>query len=248
MVLVRGDLRHLLVHLAHRAAAADDAREVVALLQLLAQLRVLVDQPLLVLLDQALDLDRLRDARRHDAEELDAAVVVAIRVELEIDAERADRAPVEQDRHADEAELLLRQLRALRRAVEERRLLAHARHDDRLAALDHLADDALAEPVADRVRRRVEAVAGLDVQLAVVVQQRHHAAHGAVVLGEDLEHAVQRRPQVERARKRLADLEQRGQPPRLPRVRRGRIDRDAVLAILPRAGADDFLVRRSSPA
>ena len=216
----RGHLRHLLVHLAHRPAGADDAREVVALLQLLAQVRVLVDQPLLVFLDQPLDLDRLRDARRDDAEELDVAVVVAIGIEPEIDAERADRAPVEQNRHADEAQLLLGQLRALRRAVEERRLLADARHDDRPAALDDLADDPLADAVAHRVRRRVEAVGGLDVQLAVVVQQRDQAAHGAVMLGQDLEHAVQRRSKIQRARERLADLEQRGQPPRLARVRR----------------------------
>ena len=155
-----------------------------------------------------------------DAEELDVAVVVAVRIELEIDAERADRAPVEQDRHADEAQLLLRQLRPLRRAVEERRLLAHARDDDRLAALDDLADDAFADAVAHRVRRRVEAVGGLDVQLAVVVQQRDEAAHGAVVLRQDLEHAVQRRSQVQRARQRLADLEQRREPPRLARVDR----------------------------
>ena len=93
-------------------------------------------------------------------------------------------------------------------------------HDDRPAALDDLADDALADAVADRVRRRVEAVRGLDVQLAVVVQQRDEAAHGAVVLGQNLEHPVQRRAQVQRARERLADFEQRGQPPRLARVGR----------------------------
>ena len=106
-----GDLRHLLVHLAHRAAAADDAREVVALAQLLAQVQVLVDQPLLVLLDQPLHLDGLRDARRHDPVELDAAIVVAIGIELEVDGERPDGAPVEQDRHADERELFLRRAR-----------------------------------------------------------------------------------------------------------------------------------------
>ncbi len=125
-------------------------------------------QLLLVLLDQPLDLDRLRDRRRHDAVELDAAVVVAIGFELEVDAQRADGPAVEQDRHADEAELFLRQLGALRRAAQKGRLPAHARDDDRLAALDDLADDAFAEPVADRVRRLVEAVARLDVQLPVV--------------------------------------------------------------------------------
>ncbi len=218
----RRHLRHLLVHLPDRSAAADDAREVVAFPQLLPQVHVLVDQLLLVFLDQALDFDRLRDARRHDAVELHAAVVVAIGIELQVDGQRADRAPVEQDRHADEAQLLFRQLTALRRAVEEGRLLAHPRHDDRLAALDDLADDPFADAVADGVRRGVETVRRLDVQLAVVPQQGHHAAHGPVVLREDLEHAMQRRSQVQRAGERLADFEQRRQPPRLPRVGRRR--------------------------
>ena len=105
------------------------------------------------------------------------------------------------------------QLGALRRAVEERRLLADARDDDRLAAFDDVADDPLADAVANRVGRRVEAVAGLDVQLAVLVEQRDHAPDGPVMLREDLEHAVQRRPKIERARERLADFEQRGEPP-----------------------------------
>ena len=89
-----------------------------------------------------------------------------------------------------------RQLRPLRRAVQERRLAADARHDDRLAALDDRAGDALADPVADRRDGVVEAVGRLDPQLAVLVQQRDDAAHGAVVAGEDLEHAVQRRLEV----------------------------------------------------
>ena len=65
-----GDLRNLLVDLAHRPARADQVREVVALLQLLPQVRVLVDQPLLVGLDQPVHLDRLRDHRSDDAEKL----------------------------------------------------------------------------------------------------------------------------------------------------------------------------------
>jgi hypothetical protein len=43
------------------------------------------------------------------------------------------------------------------------------------------------------------------------VQQRDDAADGPVVVREDFEHAVQRGLQVERARQRLADLEQRRQ-------------------------------------
>ena len=47
------DLRHLLVHLPRRPAGADDVREVVALAQLLPQVRVLVEQPPPLLLDHA---------------------------------------------------------------------------------------------------------------------------------------------------------------------------------------------------
>ena len=106
-----GHLRDLLVDLPHRPAAADQVREVVALAQLLPEVRVLVDEPPLVLLDQPVDLQRLRDHRRDDAEELRAALEVALRLELEIDGERADGAAVQADRHADEAQLLVRELR-----------------------------------------------------------------------------------------------------------------------------------------
>jgi len=178
----RRHLGHLLVHLPDRPAAADDARKVVAFLELLAEVDVLVDQALLVLFDEPLHFDGLRDRRGDDAVELDAAIVVTIRLELEINAERADRAPVQQNRHADEAQLFARQLGPFRRPVEERRLLAHARHHDRLAAFDNLADDAFADPVAHGVRRRIQAIGGLDVQLAVLVQHRDQAADGPVVL------------------------------------------------------------------
>ena len=43
---------------------------------------------------------------RSDAEELDAAVEVALRLEAQVDGERAGRGAVEHDGHADEAELL----------------------------------------------------------------------------------------------------------------------------------------------
>ena len=106
------------------------------------------------------------------------------------------------------------QLGAPRRAMQERRLAADARHDDRLAALHDAAGDAFADAVADRRAPVAEAVGRLDAQLAVLVQQRHDAADGAVMARQDLEDAVQRRLQVERARQRLAHLEQRRQPPR----------------------------------
>ena len=130
--------------------------------------------------------------------------------------ERADRLALQDDRHADEAELLAGRVAAPGGAVQERRLAAHARHDDRLAALDHLAGNAFAHPVAHRPGAILEPFGRLDVQLPVA-QQRDHPADDAVMAHQDAEHPLHRRLQVERARERLADLEQGRQTPRVAR-------------------------------
>ena len=214
---VRGrHLRHLLVHLPDRAARPDDVRKVVLLPQFLAEVLVLVDQAAFVLFDQPLNLDRLRDHRRHDAEKLDAAVEVALRLVAQVDAEGADRPAVQDDRHADEAQLLVVAVGPPRRPVEHRRLAADAGHDDRLGGFDDAAGDAFAHAVLDVLGGAIESVRGFDIQLAALAQQRDHAADGAMMLGEHFEHAVQGRFEVQRARKRLTYLEQRRQAARFP--------------------------------
>ena len=100
------DLRDLIEHAAHRAAGADQVGEVVLRLQLLAQVRVLVDQPLALGLDEALQPHRLADHRGDDAEELRGADVEPIGLERQLDEQRADRPAGDGDRHADDAELL----------------------------------------------------------------------------------------------------------------------------------------------
>ena len=177
-------------------------------------MRVLVEQLLALVVDEALHLDGLRDHRCDDAEEFLRAVVVAIGLELEVDAQRADRLAVEHDRHADEAELLLRQLGPLRRAVQEHRLAADLRHDDRLAALDDASGDAFAELVADAIAGAVEPVGGLDLELAgVFVEHDDGAADGAVMAAEDFEDAMEPGLEIDRAGQRLARIEQGGQAP-----------------------------------
>ena len=83
-------LGDLLVDALHRAAVADDAGKVVALPQLLPQVRVLVDQPLVLRRHEPLHLERLADHRRDDAEERLRPVEVPVRLELQVHAERAD--------------------------------------------------------------------------------------------------------------------------------------------------------------
>jgi hypothetical protein len=116
--------------------------------------------------------------------------------------------------HADEAELLLRQLAALGGAVEEHRLAADLRHHDGLAAFHHAAGDSFAELVTHAIAGTVEAVGGLHLELAgVFVQHDDAAAHRAVMAAEHFEHAVQRGLQVDGAGQRLAGVQERGKAP-----------------------------------
>src|SRR5262249_53631819 len=109
-------------------------------------------------------------------------------------------------------------LRPAGRAVQEHRLPARARHDDRTAGLHDLAGDALAHLVLHRQPRLLEAVGRLDAKLAAVADQRDNAADDAVVAGENVEHVVERRFQVEGARQRLAHLEERREAADLGRL------------------------------
>jgi hypothetical protein len=65
--------------------------------------------------------------------------------------------------------------------MEERRFAGDTRHDDRLAALDDAAGDALAELIGDRARSGGDAVGGFDPQLAVGLEERDDAADRAVM-------------------------------------------------------------------
>jgi hypothetical protein len=70
-------------------------RKVVALAQFSLQAHVFLHQPLAVGLDQPLDLDGVRDHRCDDAKELAGALVVALRLEAQLDGEDPGRPAVE---------------------------------------------------------------------------------------------------------------------------------------------------------
>ena len=140
----------------HRAAGAEDVREVVALAQLSLQPDVLLHQPLALGLEQPLDLDRLRDHRGDDAEELAGALVVAVRLEPQLDAEHAGGAAVQR------AAARRRTTRSSSPAtpLAERRLAADARHHDRPAGREDLA------------RERAAGHAGLPAAIAAAADRR----------------------------------------------------------------------------
>jgi len=129
----------------------------------------------------------------------------AFRLEAEVDAQCAHGLAVQHDRHADVAQLLLRQLGSLGRAVQEHRLAADLRDDDRFAAFDDAAGDAFADLVADAIAGAIEAVGGFDLQLAgVFVQHDDGAADRAVMAAQHLEHTVEPGLEIDRAGERLA--------------------------------------------
>ena len=102
-----GDLHHLFAHLPHRAARAEDVREVVALAQLVAQPHVLVHEALPVGFDERLHLERLRQHRADDAVELRRPVVVAVASERQLDLEHAPALPRLLHRHADVGQVVV---------------------------------------------------------------------------------------------------------------------------------------------
>ena len=130
-------LDDLLAHLPHRAAVAENVREVVPLAELVVQPHVFVDQALPIGGDELVHLQRLRQHRRHDAVELHRAVVVAIGGERELDLQHALALARLLDRHADVGDLAgLGPVRT--RLARQRRFTARARYHDGAATVEDL--------------------------------------------------------------------------------------------------------------
>ena len=204
------DLRDLLVDALHRAAVADDAGEVVALAQLLLEMGVLVDEALVLRRHQPLDLEGLADHRGDQAVERLGPFVVAVGLEPQVDAERADDAAVDANRDADEAELLPGRVAPSGAAQHQGGLPADPRHDHRLAGFDDRANDPFAERVMNVMGGTVQAVGGIDMQLAAVVVEADDQAVGdRMAPRQGLEHHLQGAARIERARQRVGNLQQR---------------------------------------
>src|SRR5262249_2650769 len=90
----RGYLSDLLVDLAHAATMANDVGKVIALPQFLAQVLVLITETLSLGLDEVMDIDRLGNHGGHHMQEFQLSFVVAILAEAQVNAEGADRPPV----------------------------------------------------------------------------------------------------------------------------------------------------------
>jgi hypothetical protein len=103
--------------------------------------------------------------------------------------------------------------------VQEHRFATDSRHDNRLPAFHHAPRNTLAEPVADTLAWLNGAGRSFDLHVAgLVVQQDDGAANGTVMVAENLQDPLQRRPEVERPGQRLTGFEERGQLPHLSGV------------------------------
>ena len=207
-----GDLRDGLVHALHRAAVADDVREVVALAQLLLEARVLGDEPPVLRGHEPLHLHGLADHRRDDAEELGRPLVVAGRPRTS-DTRPAPRPAAGRSTMGTQQKL--------RSSADVRRMPscwasagfeAQPRHDDLLAALGDLADDARAQGLLVDGRPCPGPRPLRPAFPATPCRPSRTRLPTASWCRDKVSNtSCKRRAQVERARERLADLEQRGQ-------------------------------------
>ena len=201
-------LRHLLVDRLDRRAVADDVAEGVAVGELVAQVRVLLDQAPALGFRHARDLHGLRDHRADHAEELQRSLILPVPLEREVHRQRADGPAVDAQRHADEAQLAGV---GAPPALVQQRLLRHLRHDDGAAALDDAAHHALARRGPGRAGARRSAAASRTASPLSSSASVTAGADDAVMPLERVEHGGQRLGQLEAARQRLADLDERGQ-------------------------------------
>src|SRR5262249_28482907 len=152
----------------------------------------------------------LGDHRGDDPQELDGRVEVALLLEPEVYPQRADRFAVEYDGHANKGQLLVVQILPLGGPVQKQGLAADLWNYDGFAALDDAAGNAFAKAVTYAASAGRMSVCSFDGKVArLLIQQSDRAANHPVMALQDLEHAVECGLQVQRARKRLADLDQR---------------------------------------
>ena len=212
----RRDLRDLLVHLTHRSTGADEVRELVPLLQLEPQVGVFVEETAALRFGEPRRFHRLCRHRRDDLEEAHELLVLAVLLQLQLDAERADGRAAVEDRRADEAGGHPLQAPAPCRTVEEERLAAHIGDDDRLRALNDAADDPLADSVAGSQAIGGDADPRLDRQLVGVgIAEDERRLHHVVMTLEHLEHAEERPVELFGGSERLRDVDQRLGAPKL---------------------------------
>src|SRR5258708_36253624 len=96
------------------------------------------------------DFDGLGDHRGDNRKKLRRAVIVAVGLIFQVDAERADCLPIDLDGSADESQFLSA-ARCFPKAqsIQKHRFVAYLRHDDRLACFDDSARDPLTDSVLD---------------------------------------------------------------------------------------------------
>ena len=211
--LAPGYLGDEVVDLLHGPGVADDVRRPKAVLELLGEAAVFLNQPLTLFLGGQTQLDRLGDHRGDDREQTHVLLQRgALRVGP-IGAQGADDPVLQLDRHADVRDVSVGARDDRTGAVQKTRLFGHLGDDRRLSALKHLADHPLPDAVAaPALLLRGEPESRLDRDLpGFPVEQVQASPNDSLVAGNDLQDRTQGVPQVEAGVQGLADVEQHGQ-------------------------------------
>src|SRR3990172_1752986 len=136
---------------------------------------VFVEQPLLLGLDEVLDLEGLSNNRSPDAQKFGGAIVVTPFFVYQLSTEHAERLPIDHDGNTDEAQFTAAgALLFAAESVQKQRLPAGLWHHNWLAAFNHAADDTLTNTIGDAPSGvAIQAVSCLRAKLAGFTVKQH---------------------------------------------------------------------------
>src|SRR5262245_51209248 len=150
-------------------------------------MRIFVDQPASLVIDEVLGFDSLRHHCSDETETLYFRVVISLSPEFQVHTERADRSALHDDRNAHICDFLFVQI-AFARSIQEHGFAAHFRNHDRPTGLDHTAGNPLAQTVPGETAAVAYSAGYFDTDLlAPWIQQGYRSAKDGLAPFQDFQ-------------------------------------------------------------
>jgi hypothetical protein len=127
----------------------------------------------------------------YDAKTTEISFVIAIRIEHEVHAERANRPAVHEEGNTHKCDIPLVEILAAANTIQEHRLAAHLGHDNGLAGFNDSACDPFAEPIVSAPAGITESDGSFDADFScIAIEDSNCASQDFVMLFENFQNAL----------------------------------------------------------